>query len=129
MKRNILLFFTKFLCTLFIICTIIMLFIAYTNADNNIVSKFGMCYFYLTLFLVIYMPFIALLNSRKLKWVELRKRILKFICIFVLIVAIKYGFDYIFRHSKIDLLDEFPSALGIAFACSFADIILKKRLV
>ncbi|NRY60658.1 hypothetical protein [Clostridium beijerinckii] len=128
MRRNILLFSTKFLCTLFIICTIIMLFIAYKDIDNNIATKFGMCYFYLTLFIVIYMLFSTILNLRKLGWIELKERILRFIFIFILFFSVKCGFDYIIRHLEIDLLDELKSALSIAFIFIFSDIMfLEKR--
>lgn len=126
MNRNILLF-TKFLCTLFIICTIIMLFIVYNNIENNIVSKFGMCYFYLTLLVVIYIPFIIIFNSRKLKWVQIKERLLKFIALFILFGALNYAFDYAFRPSKIDLFREFSIAFGFTFGISFIDITLFRR--
>jgi hypothetical protein len=73
MKRNILSFATKILYILFMICTIIMLFIVYKDIDNNIATKFGMYYFYLTLFIVMYMLLTTILNLRKLGWIELKK--------------------------------------------------------
>lgn len=126
MNRNILLF-TKFLCALFIICTIIMLFIVYNNVENNIVSKFGMCYFYLTLLFIIYIPLITIFNSRKLKWSKLKERLPKFIALFILFGALNFVFDYAFRPSNIDLFKEFSIAFGLTFGISFIDITLFRR--
>jgi hypothetical protein len=55
---------------------------------------------------------------------------LGFIFVFILFFSAKCGFDYIFRHLEIDLLDELKSALGIAFIFIFSDIIFweKKKI-
>ncbi|APM37979.1 hypothetical protein [Clostridium kluyveri] len=129
MNKNILSFFTKFICNLYIICTIIMLFIVYNNIENNIISRFGMCYFYLTLFVFVYIPFITIFNSRKLKWVEIKERLFKFIALSILFGGLNYVFDYVFRPSNIDLFREFSIALGLTFGISFIDIILLGRKI
>ena len=130
MKKNKTLFFTKIIYILFAIGTIISLFIVYKNIDSNIASKFVMGYFFLTLFMLLYVPFITILNSRKLRWIEIRKRLLKFIAGFILFGALNYGFDYVFRPSNIDLFREFSTAFGVAFGASFIDVtFLKKKKI
>ncbi|AQR91944.1 hypothetical protein [Clostridium saccharobutylicum] len=121
MNRNILLSFSKFLAWLFIICTIIMLFIIYNNIENNIISTFGMFYFYLVLLVVTCIPLITILNLRKLKSVQLKERLFKFIALFILFSILNYVFDYTFRHSNIDLFREFSIAFGLTFIISFND--------
>jgi len=87
-----------------------------------------MGYFFLTFFMFLYVPFITILNSRKLKWVEIRKRLFKFIAVFILFGALNYGFDYVFRPSNIDLFREFSIALGLAFGGSFIDVTFLKKI-
>ena len=127
MKKNTVLNVTKVLYIQFIIGTIITLFIVYSHIDSSIAFKFLMGYLFLTIFLILYVPFITILNSRKLKWGEIRKRLIKFITLFILYGALNYGFDYVFRHSKIDLFRESSIAFGLAFGTSFIDVTLKKR--
>ena len=127
MKKNTTLNFTKILYVLFIIGTIISLFIVYKNIDSSITFKFVMGYFFLTLFMLLYVSFITILNSRKLKWVEIRKMLFKFIVAFVLFGALNYGFDYVFRPSNIDLFKDFSIALGLAFGGSFIDATFLKK--
>lgn len=122
MKKNILQNITKIICSLFIAATIIIIFFAYKKINNPFASKFGMFYLFLTLFFIVYIILITILNSRKLKWFEIRKRILKFITFFVLIGALNYAGDYIFRPSKIDLLREFSIPLGLSFGICFFDL-------
>jgi hypothetical protein len=127
MKNNKALFFTKILYVLFIIGTIITLFIVYKDINSSIAFKFVTGYVLLTVFMLIYIPFITILNSRKLKWVEIRKKLFKFIAVFIIFGALNYGFDYIFRPSKIDLLREFSIALSLAFGVSFIDVTFLKK--
>ncbi|WP_176718882.1 hypothetical protein [Caloranaerobacter ferrireducens] len=54
------------------------------------------------------------------------KRLLKFISLFILLGALNYGFDYVFRPSNVNLYREFSIALGVAFGITFIDVIFKK---
>lgn len=126
MKKNIILNFTRILLGLFIVGTIISLFIAYKNIDSRSVFIFLMGYLVLTIFLLIYIPIITLLNLRKLNRVEIRRRILKFFALFVLFSALNYGLNYFFRPSSIDLVKVFTNSLGLSFGISFIDIIILK---
>lgn len=84
-------------------------------------------YIILTFFLILYIPFITIINARKLKWNDIRKRIVKLILLFVAFAALNYSFDYIFRHSNIDLFRDFSIALGLAFGISFVDVSFLKK--
>ena len=126
MKKN-LSFFTKSIFTIFFIGTVIMLFIVYKEIDNSISLKFLIGYVLFAFLLLIYIPVVTVINSRMLKWVDIRKRLVKFITIFILFSALNYGFDYFFRPEKIDLLRQFSIAFGLAFGISFIDVILFKK--
>lgn len=127
MKKFTALLFTKLLYVLFIIWTIISLFIVYKNIDSSIAFKFLIGYLFFTFFMILYVPFITILNSRKLKWVEIRKKLFRFLALFILYGALNFVIDYIFRPSKIDLFREFSVALGLAFGSSFTDITFLKK--
>lgn len=127
MKRNILLFFTKLIVTLFIIGTVLMIFFAYSHAKGSIVSKIGMCYLWLVIVMFIYIPIVTILNSTKLKWSELRGRLFRLIVIFIVFGALNYFFDYFFRPSKVNLFREFGIAFGGGFGISFVDVIFFKN--
>lgn len=126
MKKNIILNFTRILLGLFIVGTIISLFIAYKNIDSRGAFIFLMGYLGLTIFLLIYIPIITLLNLRKLNSVEIRRRILRFFTLFVLFSAINYGLNYFFRPSSIDLIKVVTNSLGLSFGINFIDIIIFK---
>lgn len=127
MKKNTMLSFTKILYVIFIIGTIISLFIVYKNLDSDIAFKFVKGYIFLVFFLLCYIPIITILNLRKLKWVEIRRSLFKFVTVFVLFGALNYGFDYFFRPSNIDLFREFSIAFGMAFGIAFIDVIFLKK--
>lgn len=127
MKKNRLLIFTKILYILFGIGTILVLVIVYKDIDSKFAFKFAVGYLFFALFLLLYVPFITFLNLRKLKWIEIRKRLIKFITLFILFGTLNYGFDYVFKPTGIDLFREFSTALGLAFGISFIDVTFLKK--
>ena len=95
---------TKIFYILFLVMTVISLFIIYKDIDSSIAYKFVVTYVVFTFFMLLYIPLIVMINLKKLKWNEVRKSILNFIILFTLFGAMNYGLDYIFRPSEIDLL-------------------------
>jgi Na+-driven multidrug efflux pump len=100
---------------------------AYKDIDSGIAFKFGIGYLVLTFFLLLYIPMITILNSRKLERVETRKRLLKFMVLFILFSALHFIYDCVFRHSNINLFRVFFSAIGAAFGISFIEVTLLKK--
>ncbi|WP_186430167.1 hypothetical protein [Clostridium sp. BSD9I1] len=127
MKKNKLLIFTRVLYSLFIIGTIVVLWMIYKDVHSSIAFKFGMGYLFLTFFLILYVPIITILNARKLKWVNIRERFFKFIISFITLWALGYAFDWIFRPSKVDLFRGLPIAFGLSFGIYFTDILFLKK--
>lgn len=127
MKRITIQFFTRILYLLFAVGTIVSLIIVYKDIDSSLAFKFILGYLFFTLFLLLYVPFVTILNSRNLSRVEIRKRLFRFIALIILFTAINYGFDYVFRPSNKDLVRGFSIALGLSFGISFFDIIFSKE--
>jgi len=123
MKRNIL---EYIIYTLFVVGTIIVLLIVNKNIDNTFSFYFIIGYVIFLLLSLLYFIIATVINMRKLKWVDIRKRIYRFITLFILISAITYILKYIFRPSDIDVFD-FGTPLGLAFGLSFFDLMFFKE--
>ncbi|ERI92363.1 hypothetical protein HMPREF1982_02345 [Clostridiales bacterium oral taxon 876 str. F0540] len=112
-------FITKILYALFIIGTIISIFIVYKHIDSNFAFKFLIGYAVFTFLMVLYLIITTISNLKMIKKKELRKRFITFIPVFIIFGALNYGFDYIVRPEKIDLLREFSISFGLAVGISF----------
>lgn len=121
MKNNKLRTFTRIIYAIFLITTIMMLFMAYKNVDGRFVLKLGAVYIFLTIFMIIYIIFLTVLNLRKLKWIGIRKRLISFIGYFILFGALICFMNYIFTPSKLDIFRTLSIAFGAAFGTAFAE--------
>lgn len=115
--------FTKALFILFIIATAILFFLMYKDIDNKFANRFAIGYLILCLFFLIYIPAITLMNLRKMKRVEVKSKVLKFIVLLAFFTIVNYGLAYVFWPSRLDLLNAFVNATGVAFAGVFIDVI------
>lgn len=113
---------------MFFIGTIISLIIVYKDIKNSIAIKFVIGYVILTFFLLLYIPIVTILNSKRLKLIDIKRRLCKFISLFIIFGALNYGIDYIFRHSNINLFRELSIALGLAFGLSFIDVTFLRKI-
>ena len=127
MKKNNLFLFTKILFSLFTLATIFSLFIVYTDSNHPFSFYFLTGYLCLTFFLLLYVPFITIMNARKHSWSELRKRFVKFIALLLLFIALTSLFDFVIESSKVDLLKSFSSSIGLAFSLTFLDVLFSKE--
>lgn len=127
MKINKKLKLTKTLFILFGIGTVIALIIVYMDLDSDIAYKFVLTYVVFAFFMLLYVPIIIIINSRKLKWKEIKKRLFIFIILLILSMLINYGLDYIRNPLGASLFEKLPQSLGLSFIISFYDIIFLKN--
>jgi hypothetical protein len=125
-NRNNSLLFTKVICSVFILLTIVLLFIVYKDIDINIDIKFFILYFSLAVFIIIYLPVVAILNLKRFTYTEKRKRLFKFIKLLILFIVLNCGFKYVFKNQNIDLFNVICNALGASFGICYMDVVLKK---
>lgn len=109
---------TSIICTLCVLSTVIISFITYMDIDNSF--SFGFILGYVVFIIVVSFYWIIKLisNIKKVKWFELRKRLLKFVGLFISFSAAIYIFNYMFRSSQIDMYDlsiPFAMALSLTF--------------
>ncbi|HSR03666.1 MAG TPA: hypothetical protein VLM88_03680 [Proteiniclasticum sp.] len=127
MKRDKVLIFTKILYVLFAVGTVGAMVIVYSDADGSMAYNFLFGYVFLAFFMLLYIPIVTIMNSRKMRWTEIGRKILKFLGLFILISILNFGFDYLIRPSDIDAFRIFSSALGVSFGITFIDVIFLKK--
>lgn len=91
MKKNAALICTRILYVMTGIGTIISLFIVYKDIDSIFAIRFLVGFLYFVLFILIYISFITVINSRKLKCIKIKKRLLRFIAMFILLGKINFN--------------------------------------
>jgi len=129
MKKDSLLFCTKIIYSLFIIGTIISIYIVNKNISNTVSIRFVIGYAIFAFLFIIYAICITALNSKRLKWGEIRGRLFKFLISFIAFSILGYIFDCVFRHSNTDLFRVLSIVFGLAFGTSFTDVIFKRRSI
>ncbi|SFB02178.1 hypothetical protein [Clostridium frigidicarnis] len=127
MKKHISLFLTKTIYFLFLICTIIALFIVYKNIKGTFAIGFVIGYAIFAILFILYIAIVAILNAQKVKWHYIKGRAYKFIIFFIILVALGYTTNFLFRPEKIDLFKNLSIAFGLSFAMCFTDIIFLNK--
>ena len=125
--RNKKLLLTKILYGLFLLSTLVIIFIVYKDIGNDISFNFLLGYIFFTFFMLIYIPGVTIMNTRGFKWTKIKVSLVKFISILLFLTAINYGFDYLVRPTEINLIRNFSTSLGLSFGLAFFDIIFLKE--
>jgi hypothetical protein len=123
MRRSIIDTFNNIIYVIFIIATIISIFIVYKNIDNKFAIGFVIGYAIFAVVFLFYVILDIILNATKLKLVGIRKRMIRFIKIFVILGILNYIFDYVFKSKKIDFLNMLSVPFGLALGSSFFDLV------
>ena len=126
MKRYIGITFINFLYILFGIGTMVSLFIVYKDIDSIVSIRFVMGYMFLTFFLLIYTAIVTVFKLKRLKWIEKKKRLKRFIFSFILFSGLNYGIGYYLRTSP-DFYGIFFTSFGLSFGVSFIDIVFSRE--
>ena len=127
MKRDRTLIFTKILYTLFALGTVITMFIVYSDADGSMAYKFVLGYAFLAFFMLVYIPIVTLINSRRMKSIEIRRKVIRFIALFIVFSGLNFGLGYLRGPADIDAFRIFSSALGVSFGISFIDVLFLRK--
>ncbi|WP_431804526.1 hypothetical protein [Halobacillus andaensis] len=106
--------------------TILTVFIIYKDIDTSLSFKFIIGYVIYLLLYALFSTFIVIANTRKLNWIQIRKRLFTFIAWFISLSATQYLIDYFFRSSAIDVWD-FGIPLGLSLGMAFSDLMTWKK--
>ena len=96
--------------------TVILLFINIKNSFTYMLIKI---YVILLIFTFFYFILLVILNIRKLKWIDLKKALKKFIITFVSTAILFHIVRYGFKLSQIELFAEFAGILCSAITYSY----------
>lgn len=108
-----------------IFSTICMLFIIYKDIDTPLSTKFLIGYVILLLGYFLYFVFTITKYMWKSDQSKVRKRLLKFVIIFLGFSITKYLFNYFFQSSDLQISD-FATTLGISLGLTFWDLLFPK---
>ncbi|BCZ44536.1 hypothetical protein psyc5s11_06030 [Clostridium gelidum] len=112
---------------LIIVATIITCFIVYKDIDSKVAIGFVVGYVIFLFAYLLFTIFITIYNSRKFKWIEIRRRVIKLLICFIAISGLNYILNYYFRSSEIDLFKILTRAFAIALGICFSDVMFLKK--
>lgn len=123
MKRNNI---TLIGSTLFVIGTIALITLLMFT-DSQYVMNFAFGYIVYTILFLVYILLTIILNSRHLKWVELRKKSLNFFIMLVIFSGVNFLVDYLLRPANINYSREISIAFATALGISSFDLLFYKK--
>ncbi|PLS06707.1 hypothetical protein [Neobacillus cucumis] len=124
MKKNL---FAILMYTLCIVGLILTLFIIYKNIDNSFATKFVLGYLIFLVLFVFYFVIGTILNLSKIEWVDIRKRLYKFIISFVLISCLGLIYYYFKKPSEINFQQVLFLPFAISLGSAFSDLPFIKK--
>lgn len=113
--------------TIFLACTIITLFIVYKDIDTFLSFQFIIGYVIFLILLFIYFIITSLINISKLRWLDKRKRLFRFMLTFTVLSGANFIYYYFFKQTDIDFYDIFPVPLGLSLGISFFDLAFMRK--
>ncbi len=116
------------LYALFVTGTIITIVIVFKDIDNYFTDKFVMGYGIFTILFLLYMITVNIIGLGELREGVQRKRIQKFIIIFVVLSVLTSFIFYVFNPSDLDFYRVFSISLGLSAGFAFFDVVFYKKL-
>ncbi|MDQ0273975.1 hypothetical protein [Cytobacillus purgationiresistens] len=110
----------------FLVGTILTIFIIYKDIDTSLSLKFIIGYVIYLLLYGLFSIFLVIANTRKLNWIQIRKRFFTFIILFISLSTLHYLLSYFFRRSEMDVWD-LGIPLGVSFGWAFSDLMSWKK--
>ncbi|MGG4201764.1 hypothetical protein [Peribacillus frigoritolerans] len=110
----------------FLAGTILTIFIIYKDIDTSLSLKFIIGYVIYLLLYGLFSIFLIIANTRKLNWIQIRKRFFTFIIWFISLSALHYLLFYFFRSSEMYPWD-LGIPLGVSFGLAFSDLMSWKK--
>ncbi|MBA4538169.1 hypothetical protein H1Z61_13755 [Bacillus aquiflavi] len=117
----------KILFILFLAGLIMTIFIVYKDMNSTFSYIFVILFVIYLLVYALFLITLVMINIRKLKRTEIRKRTLTFIILFVLFSAMIFITNYAFQPEKNDKYSFLITALGCSFGVSFFDLAFFKK--
>ncbi|MDM5283883.1 hypothetical protein [Peribacillus frigoritolerans] len=114
------------LFSVFLAGTILTIFIIYKDIDTSLSLKFIIGYVIYLLLYCLFSLLLVIANTRKLNWIQIRKRFFTFIIWFISLSSLHYLLSSFFRRSEMDVWD-LGIPLGVSFGLAFSDLMSWKK--
>jgi hypothetical protein len=112
----------------FLAGTILTIFIIYKDIDTSLSLKFIIGYIIYLLLYGLFSISLVIANTRKLNWVQIRKRLFTFIIWFISLSVAHFLIYYFFRPSEMGVWD-LGIPFGVSFGLTFSDLMFWKKKV
>ncbi|KRF62725.1 hypothetical protein ASG99_23165 [Bacillus sp. Soil768D1] len=106
--------------------TISTIFIIYKDIDTSLSLKVIIGYVIYLLLYGLFSIFLVIANTRKLNWIQIRKRLFTFITWFISLSAAYYLMYYFLKSSEMDVWD-LSIPFGVSFGLAFSDLMSWKK--
>ncbi|MFD4932716.1 hypothetical protein ACFWMS_28455 [Peribacillus butanolivorans] len=106
--------------------TIITIFIIYKDIDTSLSLKVIIGYIIYLLLYGLFSIFLVIADTRKLNWIQIRKRHFTFITWFISLSATYYLIYYFLKSSEMDVWD-LSIPFGVSFGLAFSDLMSWKK--
>ncbi|MFB7642122.1 hypothetical protein, partial [Peribacillus butanolivorans] len=106
--------------------TIITILIIYKDIDTSLSLKVIIGYVIYLLLYGLFSIFLVIANTRKLNWIQIRKRLFTFITWFISLSAAYYLMYYFFKSSEMDVWD-LSIPFGLSFGLALSDLMSWKK--
>lgn len=126
MERSPLFRLTIFLYIIFGVSTAGLIFIMVKGIDTPFVFKFVIGYLMFLIAFFIYISTIAIMQMRKLKWISIRKRLIRFLIWFIFLGTTTYVINFIFNRPSEGLIEVLDVPLGVSMGIAFLDLLFHK---
>lgn len=116
---------TTFILTLiFLVSTVFTIIIVYKNMDNSLGIKFVIGWVIYLILYSLYLFIMVLMKMRKLKWLEIRKRLLNFLTVFCISSVLILVLNVLFHRS---MMSGVSTASAVALGITFFDLAFIKQ--
>ncbi len=127
MKRHQFNFNPILFYSVFILSTIVTIVIVYKDIEHSLAVKFIVGYVIFLLVSLFFFLIAATSNIRKLKWIQIRKRVYIFMISFTLLSSSNIALNYFLNPAEMDYYKIFSIALGISLGIAFFDLTFRKE--
>ncbi|MED3576120.1 hypothetical protein [Cytobacillus praedii] len=110
----------------FLAGTILAIFIAYKDIDTSLSLKFIIGYVIYLLLYGLFSISLVIANTRKLNWIQIRKRLFRFIIWFIPLSVGHFLIDYFFSRSEMNVWN-LGIPFGVSFGLAFSDLMTWKK--
>lgn len=112
---------------LFLVSSAITLFIVFKDIDHFYSFVFVVGYVVFLILYFIYLFIKTIINVKKLKWIQIRKRLYRLLTYFIFFSFMNIIYYYFSKSVEIDYYRSFSIVFGISLGISFLDLAFTKE--